>query len=316
VLKTNILGGERTVEIGNDGTLLEPLTLTNPSGRFTIDLKSGSRLTNSDDVPITRVEVTEIDETVNLPDDTIALSSIYKVTGYINDVEIPEIHFDPAARLTILYDPRNLPENAFAPYIANYTEKEGWTRLEPPSDSFFEIGKAKAMIKHASLFAAVTELALPPPPLPAEFTVSNLTIDPVRTQMGEPVIINITITNEGEVTGDYEMYLIIDGIVRATKEITLTGNSVETVSFEVSNLAAGKHQVKVAGLNGEFQVIQAAVTLLPTESTIGWILTDLSVGVVIVSLLLALYMIVRRSRRLQQGQPDNIQRPFKRDTEE
>ncbi len=88
------------------------------------------------------------------------------------------------------------------------------------------------------------------------------------------------------------------------KEITLTGQSVETVSFEVSNLAAGKHQVKIAGLTGEFQIVHAAVSL-PIQGTIGWIITDLSIGVVIITLLLSSFLIIRKSRRVKYSQTDS-----------
>ncbi len=320
VLRVNILGEERTVEVEGNGTLRESLLLTDPSGHFILEVDGGSRIISSDDVPITRMDITKTEESIALPDDTVALSSIYEVTGYINEIEVASIIFDPSARLTILYDPRDLPENTFPPFIANYTEQKGWVPLESPPDSLFEVGKAKALIRHASLFTALAELALPPPPLPAEFKVSNLTINPVRAQLGETVTIRLTIANVGAVTGSYEMYLIINGIVRAVKEIILAGNSIETVSFGVSNLAPGKHQVKVAGLTGEFQIVGAEV-IFPTEATIGWLLTDLSVGVVIATGLFALYLLIRRSQRLQQSYKtidnmDNIAKMLRHRNEE
>jgi len=304
VLNTNILGDERKVEIEAYGTLRESLTLTDPDGHFVIEVGSGSKIVSSDGRPLTRMEVKEVEKFVAPPRKTVTLSSVYKVTGYIEEVEVPMINFDPSAELTILYDPRDLPENAFAPYIANYTEETGWAQLEAPPGSLFEIGKARALIHHASWFGVIAKLSLPPPPLPAEFRISDLTINPERSQLGNPVIINLNITNTGEVAGSYEMYLIIDGIVRAVKEITLAGQSIETVSFEVSNLAAGKHQVKIAGLTGEFQIVQAAAAL-PDETTIGWFFAELSLGIVIITLLSSLFLIIRRARRVQQSQYDS-----------
>ncbi|MFC2004635.1 hypothetical protein ACFLUY_00245 [Chloroflexota bacterium] len=317
VLRTNVLGDERTVEIEADGTLLKPLSLTDPNDHFLIDVDKGSRITSSDDVPITQIEVTIVEESIAFPGNAVTLSSIYKVTGYIDELEIPRINFDPSARLTILYDPRDLPENAFPPFVANYTEEQGWMRLETPPGSFFEVGKARALIHHASLFAVMAELVPPPLPLPAEFEVSNLTISPRTAQLGKPVIISLTIANESAVTGSYEIYLIINGIVRAVKEITLDGQSIETVSFEVSNLTAGKHQVKIAGLVGEFQIIRAEAAL-PAEAAFGWIFTDLSVAVIIAMALLALYLIIRRSQRVQYGHYnlDNIIKILRHKNEE
>jgi len=317
VLKTIIVGEERTVTIEDDGTLLGSLSLADPEGRFVIEVDSGSRIVSKDGEPLTRIEVTKVEQPAPLPDDTVTLSSIYKVTGYIDESVLPVINFEPSARITILYDPRDLPENAFPPYITNYTEQGGWVPLEAPPDSFFEIGKAKALIYHASWFAAVAELALPPPPLPADFKVSNLTINPERSEVGEPVIITLSIANDGAVTGSYELYLIIDGIVRAVKEVTLDGKTVETVSFEVSNLAAGKHQVRIAGLTGEFQIIRTTI-VLPDEATTGWIITEVSIAIVIITLLVSIFLIIRRSRKVQQARfdPDAVANILRRRDED
>ena len=137
------------------------------------------------------------------------------------------------------------------------------------------------------------KLAPSPPPLPAKFEVSNLTINPRRGQLGQPIVISLNIANEGETEGSYELYLKIDGIVRVVKEITLAAKSSETVSFEVSNLAIGKHQVKVASLTGQFRIVSTAV--LPVKSPIDWFILGSSIVTVVVIGLLLLYLFKRRA---------------------
>ena len=88
------------------------------------------------------------------------------------------------------------------------------------------------------------------------------------------------------------MQLRIDGIVRLVREVTIPAGSSQIVSFEVSNLAAGKHQVRVAGLSGQFRVVSTTVT--PAESTINWFILDLSIGAGVVIVLLTLYLLRRR----------------------
>ncbi len=90
--------------------------------------------------------------------------------------------------------------------------------------------------------------------------------------------------------------LIIDGITREVEELTLTGNSSETLTFEVSNLAIGSHQVKVAGLTGRFNVVVAVVSP-PMEPGFNWLMLDTSVGAALAICLLVLYLVARRSRR-------------------
>jgi len=246
---------------------------------------------------LSRIELRITDESIVIPGDIVVLSPIYKLTGYTRSMEVTPINFDPSARLTIRYDPQNLPENTFLPFIANYTDEQGLIRLQPPPDSTDEIGKAKALISHASLFVVAAEVLPPPPPLPARFEVSNLTINPKQAQLGQPVTVSVTIINEGATEGSFELHLIIDGIVRMVKEVTLAGKSSETLTFEVSNLAAGKHQVKIAGLTENFKIVR--ITIPPEESRVNWLLLDVSVGAAIVIGALVLYLTTRRSRQVR-----------------
>ena len=296
LLEADMLGKKVVVKIGADGTLDEALTLTDPSGNFIIDIDSGTKITGSRDVELGRIELGVTDESIVVPDDIVALSPIYRLTGYTRSMEVTGTNFDPTATLTIRYDPQNLPENTFLPFIANYTDERGLVRLQLPPDYTIEIGEAKALISHESLFVVVAEVSLPPPPLPAMFEVGDLIINPQQAQLGQPITISLTIANEGETEGSFELHLMIDGIVRMIKEVTLTGNSSETLTFEVSNLAVGTHQVKIAGLTEQFRIIR--VTTTPEESRVNWLIIDVSVGAALVMGALVLYFITRRSRRM------------------
>jgi len=295
-LETDMLGDKDKVEIGVDGTLSESLTITDRIGDFIIDIDGGTKLTGPNNVILSRIELTIADESIVVPDDVVVLSPTYKLTGYMNSMEVTRMNFETPARLTIRYDPRDLPENTFLPFVAYYTVAQGLVPIEPPTGSTVEIGKAKAQISHASLFVVAAKLVPPPPPLPAEFETSNLTINPQQAQLGQPVAISLIVTNEGDTEGSFELHLIIDGIVRVVREITLTGKSSETLTFEVSNLAVGKHQVKIAGLTEQFRVEMAAA---PSSEAgeVNWLAIDASVGAALVIGVLVLYFIIRRSRQ-------------------
>ncbi len=292
VLETNMLGDERKVETEADGTLRESVTLADPDGHFVIEIYRGTKITSMNGTPVTRLELAIFKEPLTFPDDIVILSPIYKVTGYINELEIPRVNFDPPARLTILYDPRALPENVFPPFVAYYTVYQGLVPIEPPPGWTVEIGKAKAQISHASLFVVAAKLVPPPPPLPPKFEVSNLIINPRQGKIGQPVIISLEIANDGETVGSYQLQLKIDGIVRIVREITIAAKSSETVSLEIHNLSVGRHQVKVAGLDGNFRIVSTAI--LPLMPGIDWFTLDLSIGAGVCAGLLALYLFRRR----------------------
>ncbi|MFC2052373.1 hypothetical protein ACFLT4_06570 [Chloroflexota bacterium] len=292
VLETNMLGNERKVETEVDGALREPLILTDPDRRFLIEVNSGSKITSDDGIPITRLELSLIEETMSFPGDIVILSPVYKVTGYINELEVPRVNFNPPVNLTILYDPRDLPENTFPPFVAYYTFDQGLVPISPLLSSTVEIGKAKAQISHASLFVVAAKLVPPPPPLPPEFKVSNLTINPRQGRLGQTVIISLGIANGGETAGSYQLQLKIDGIVRIIQEITLGAKSNETVSFEIGNLSVGKHLVEVADLSGNLNIVSTAV--LPFKPGIDWFTLDLGIGAGVFAAFLALYLFRKR----------------------
>ena len=144
----------------------------------------------------------------------------------------------------------------------------------------------------------LAEIAPPPPPLPVHFTSGNLRISPHAFE-GDPVKISVTITNEGPEDDTYELYLIIDGIVRAVREVTMSGKSSETLTFEITNLAAGTHQIKIAGLTENIRIEHVSVERL--GSGVNWMVLDLSVAGTIIIGLLVWFLYMLRARRRTAG---------------
>lgn len=295
------------IKLGGGGEVLEDIRLADSTGNFVFFLNKGVKISGLDGIKLDRIDfntvektITEkqrIEELVDLPENMVVLSPTYRITGTSAGKEVSSIIFDPRVIITINYNPKDLPENALPPFVVNFTEGGKIVHLEAPPDSVFELGKAKCVATHASYFAVLAELAPPPQPLPAYFKASGLKINPIQVRPGRPVSISVDITNDGDVAGTYELYLVIDGIIRSVKEVSIEPRSTTTVKFEASNLAAGEHQVKIAGLNGKFQVTSMAV--VPEREPVDWLLLDLSVvGLIVVGLLLT-YLVVRRSRQAQ-----------------
>ncbi|MFC1860189.1 hypothetical protein ACFLYC_01275 [Chloroflexota bacterium] len=292
VVQVDMLGNIFKLEIGADGIIGEPFTLTDRNGNFTLDIKSGTKIMGLGNKELSSIELRMADTSIVVPDNTVILSPTYQLTGFTLDTRITRIDFSPSATLTIRYDPKHLPENALVPIIVNYSDELGLVQLSSPLDEVIEIGLARAIINHASLFAVIVEVPPPPPPLPAYFEVSNLTINPKQAQLGQPVTINVTISNTGATEGNTELYLIIDGMVRFIREVTLAGNSSQTLTFELSNLSAGRHEVRIAGLNENFNILSTAV--VPLESKVNWYILDMVIVGSILLGLLTLYLFRRR----------------------
>ncbi len=296
-----VMEGKRGgIRVSAEGiTAQEATTLANATGTFVMDVGRGVMITGPGGIVLELLELTVVEKTISaltvVPENIVALSHIYKITGYSNGREISQVNFNPYIDITIYYDPKNLPENALPPYIVNFSPGGNLVRLETPPDAVFEIGKAQWVVYHASYFAVVTEVAPPPPPLPVKFAISNLIINPTMARPGQPVSVSVDIANNGDVAGSCELYLVIDDIIRSVKEITVEPNNITTVRFEVSNLAAGKHSVRIGGLTGTFRIVSTVVS--PVETQVDWRSIDLSISAIMLAVLLASYLAIRKSQR-------------------
>ncbi|MEE8353872.1 MAG: hypothetical protein V3S10_05380, partial [Dehalococcoidales bacterium] len=304
----DLLGQSTSAGIDADGGLIEALTVADGSRDFIVDLAAGTVVAGPEGVELSRIELSIVDDALAVPDDLIVLSPVYRLTGYSGDQPVGRIDFAPSARFSVRYAPDGLPEHVFLPYLARYSDEDGLLQL-PPAPGTIEVGIATGLVDHASLFVVLARPAPPPPPLPEEFEVTAIAIEPVsptleagglaiasrQTQVGEPVNVKLTITNLSSLEGTVELYLVIDGVVRTVREVTRPAETSQVVTFEVLNLAAGIHQVKVAGLTEQFEVVVAGVA--PIEAGVNWLIIDLSVAAAILLGAFVLYRITRRARR-------------------
>ncbi|TET26359.1 MAG: hypothetical protein E3J73_04620, partial [Candidatus Bathyarchaeum sp.] len=89
---------------------------------------------------------------------------------------------------------------------------------------------------------------------PAEFQVTDLTVNPSSVLADEVVEISVEVTNVGEATGTYTATLYIDDVIRDTRDVSVAGQASVGVDFEVSETSQGIHSVKVANQVGSFTV--------------------------------------------------------------
>jgi hypothetical protein len=155
----------------------------------------------------------------------------------------------------LTYDPKKLPENATEVFIANYDTKEGWLALAPVPGVVAELGKAQGLASHFSPIAVLARLT---EPTPAKFEINNLTVNPSMVQPNQEVTISLKVTNTGGQSGEYNLELKVDGTVKSSKQVVIAAGTSQTVNFNTTSYAVGKHQVAVAGLSGEFDVIKTS----------------------------------------------------------
>jgi hypothetical protein len=103
------------------------------------------------------------------------------------------------------------------------------------------------------------------PVKPAEFQVTDLTVNPPSVLADEVVEISVKVTNVGEATGNYTVNLKIDGATRDTLNVTLAGQATDIVEFKVTETNPGIHTVDIENQSGSFTVESTAPASKDTE---------------------------------------------------
>jgi hypothetical protein len=98
---------------------------------------------------------------------------------------------------------------------------------------------------------------------PAEFTVTDLTINPLEAGFGEPILISANVTNVGDEEGSYSVNFTINDVLKENRTILLSGGNSSIVEFTDIENAAGNYLVKTSGINGTF-----TITNKPPPSTL------------------------------------------------
>ena len=89
----------------------------------------------------------------------------------------------------------------------------------------------------------------------ANFEVSNLVIEPAQVLTGETVTVTVDVTNTGGAEGTYDVLLLVNGVNKLSKEITLAPETTGTVRFTLVQDSPGTYSIAVAELSDTLTVI-------------------------------------------------------------
>ncbi|PVX25902.1 MAG: hypothetical protein CW716_07045, partial [Candidatus Bathyarchaeum sp.] len=93
---------------------------------------------------------------------------------------------------------------------------------------------------------------------PANFQITDLTLNPDWIQVGETFEISVNVTNTGDIGGNYTVTPAIDDIAISTKTVQLAGGETTTVTFIATQATEGNHTVAVEDVTKTFQVSSEA----------------------------------------------------------
>ncbi len=216
------------------------------------------------------------------PEDAYVIGSTY-------DIGPSGATFDPPIALTIKYDPATLPQGVAEEdlYIA-YWDGSKWVAQASTVDT--EANTLSCELSHFSAFAVIGSVA--PPPVPAAFSVSNLSIQPAEVEPNEAVTISVSVANIGGTEGSYTVVLMVNGATEAEESVTIAAGDSQSVSFSVTQEDADSYSVAIDELSGSF-VIVAPVTP-EVEPPTNWILVGGIIAGVVLLEGLGIFLLVRR----------------------
>ena len=195
--------------------------------------------------PISEISIVEMPE-AEVP----ALPAATNVIALTYDFGPDGATFDPPITLSFTFDPALIPEGVAVEdlVIVYWDETAGeWVELE----NIVVDPATNTISGDASHFTAFTVVARTSP---AAFTTSSLTISPDEVGIGESATISAIVANTGDLSGSYEVTLIINNVVTATKLVKLDGKSSQTITFDIAKDAAGIYAVSIDELTGSLTV--------------------------------------------------------------
>jgi len=277
--------------LGNDWLAVDLLG-PSPDGSHSLLLEQGTHAPTVDGETYYLIVIREVEEIPPSPENAMAIMA-FNVTpaGAV---------FDRDVFLTLGLDQSQLPEDALNVTMAYYDDVGGgWVPLESEAGGPSGVAELtiSAAVNHFSIFGVLVEVAPTPPPSPAHFVPSGLSIVPsvekiwkpvtFVTKTGESVTITANVANDGGQEGTSTVELKLNGETVDTEIVTLGEGQSQPVSFTVSGLDYGQYQVEVAGLTDEFT----------TSRTITWWL----IIVIIVAIGLIIWGVVRGRRRRRRA---------------
>lgn len=236
--------------LDENGFFLYDVTVEAADGRCRIIIKEGTQGLTAAGKPLTEITVREMTTPPLPPDGSSMIGPVY-------DFGPDEATFNPPITLSLDYDSRHIPKGITEEklFLTGWNDETGeWRELDTRVAA--SSNTVTANISHFSAFTVLAHTR------PSSISVSNLAINPEEVFIGEAVTVSLILSNNGDLTGDYQLELMIDDEVSESRTVTLAGGSEQSVDFNITAAAAGSHTARIDGMSGTFVVKSPAAFTL------------------------------------------------------
>lgn len=131
------------------------------------------------------------------------------------------------------------------------TNAEGITSYWVTAPGTYMINATKAGYEEGETLIEVIENV-------AQFTFSNLTVEPASVEAGTAVNIRVNATNSGNVAGGSKVELLVNNESVDSKNISLNPGESKPVEFSHTENDAGTYKIEVGGLSKSYEVTKKA----------------------------------------------------------
>ena len=91
---------------------------------------------------------------------------------------------------------------------------------------------------------------------PPDFYVSSLQLNPEQMNYDQETLVNVEVSNDGEAGGSMILDLMVNGLIKASEEITLAGKAKMTTSFNLQFDEPGLYTIEANGTRKELEVFK------------------------------------------------------------
>lgn len=288
----DLTGNENPTEVGiDDDTTITahffPEEIVSEDNILHLVFPAGTVVRDRDGEPLIGLELSINDTALPPPPEA-------DIVGLPYDLGPHGATFDQPVTINCSYDPDAVPPDvAEEDLVMGYYDDEAAQWLVLPSVVDIASHTVTTLVDHLSTFTIIAPI---PPPLPAAFTPSSLSIYPPEADIGETVIISVLVTNTGELEASYSLTLELNGMIAETREITLVGGS-RTVTFTTAGDEAGTYSVVVNGLEGSFTVREAPILPIVLPSAVMWTILGLVMAALVFSAVILPAVLMRKTFR-------------------
>lgn len=108
-------------------------------------------------------------------------------------------------------------------------------------------------VSHFSIYTIIVPTAA------ADFKVTELSLAPAEIHPDESATVSAVITNNGDLSGSYEVTLAVNDSITATEEINLAGHTSQEVDFTLKPDKVGTYTIDICGITATLVVTEAPV---------------------------------------------------------